>query len=299
MDIALCTIAKVAFQKGSFSPLGSLTCCPGSVNPSDGMVSTASCDLPGKQYSDSSPAATWYRLHGNHGDGTCRNGDSPQLLPLPPATNATATTTAISKDSSSRGRPAVATATATARPCAWFGEMVKRAHSPERLNVRFSCPSIPGARACDIVLSNGGSDEKGTFANESECVRHCSACAPNPCHNGGTCSAQSVASWHGAEQDGGRAFSCSCAQGAASRLHTSWQYTGETCENSDGSSGGLSHLSTAATSLAAAGGTSIVAVGLFVVVRCHRKRGAELLPVGASLLQPVAESNPDPYGGLE
>merc|ERR1719181_1310212 len=47
---------------------------PHGVLDNDGMISWESCALPDKTY-DESWESQYYRMHGNHEDGTCQNGD--------------------------------------------------------------------------------------------------------------------------------------------------------------------------------------------------------------------------------
>eukprot|EP01047_Picozoa_sp_COSAG01_P019318 COSAG01_NODE_1070_length_11869_cov_21.371368_11_plen_557_part_00 len=180
-DKELCAVAKVAFPIGThghFSPTGALSCCVGhGVLPCDGMVALDSCELPSRRYDDSAPTNPWYRLHGNHADGTCRNGD---------------------QDPSSGGKGA-------AQPCQWYGSMVQRSTTIAKRTQRYAC--VAGQKACGV-------HPEGNFTSEAQCVRHCAVCEvpSNPCLHGGVCSAQSNSSWNATEADHGRGFGCSCPE---------------------------------------------------------------------------------------
>lgn len=148
-NIALCAIAKCAYTS---SPLGfaAETCVVGvggGVSATDGMVGWDECRMPGRAYA-STADSQWYKVSGNHGDGTCANGDG------------------TAQD---------------ARPCEWFGQMVRHSVRVDRPR-KYSCVGH-GKMGCVR-------DAKGVHDSEESCLRHCRACVPSACLNGGECLAK-------------------------------------------------------------------------------------------------------------
>jgi hypothetical protein len=255
-DVGLCTLAKIAYSTG---PLPALDCCSASstdcrhagkpgVTESDGMVGWSSCALPGRDYVEDW-RTRWYKMQGNHEDGTCANGEG-------------------SGDSK--------------QPCKWYQQMAKFAvegSGPDEPNPlwrsprpdRYSCGG-GGVRGCVR-------DPNGLHLSETACVAHCQVCVPSPCAHGGSCVAVRNDSWHDAEADGGLPFHCSCIG--------TWQ--GERCNTTKphaAAHGKTSHekvlVALGGTVAAAVALAAFSACGVAVQQRCERRRAGG--QAGAALL---------------